>query len=150
MLRGIFIHTGLILGAFVFMEFVAWFTHKFVMHGFLWNLHEDHHRPHTGWWEKNDFFTLFFMSIAIFLIIFGLEKKIYYYFSLGLGVTLYGMGYFLFHDIMFHRRLKILRISAGTSYLKRLVKAHATHHQSRDQRQATCYGFLFASRKYDV
>jgi beta-carotene 3-hydroxylase len=23
----------------------AWFTHKFVMHGFLWNLHLDHHVP---------------------------------------------------------------------------------------------------------
>jgi len=25
------------------MEFVAWFTHKHIMHGFLWNLHKDHH-----------------------------------------------------------------------------------------------------------
>ena len=25
---------------FLFMEFVAWFAHKYVMHGFLWNLHE--------------------------------------------------------------------------------------------------------------
>lgn len=24
-----------ILAAFVFMEFVAWFTHKFLLHGFL-------------------------------------------------------------------------------------------------------------------
>ena len=30
---------------FVFMEFVAWATHKYVMHGFLWYLHEDHHVP---------------------------------------------------------------------------------------------------------
>ena len=27
------------------MEFMAWFTHKYVMHGFLWNLHFDHHKP---------------------------------------------------------------------------------------------------------
>ena len=29
----------------VYMEYVAWFTHKYVMHGSLWVLHEDHHRP---------------------------------------------------------------------------------------------------------
>ncbi len=26
----------LVLLAFFFMEFMAWFTHKYVMHGFLW------------------------------------------------------------------------------------------------------------------
>ena len=25
------------------MEFVAWFAHKYIMHGFLWSLHKDHH-----------------------------------------------------------------------------------------------------------
>ncbi|HCY45426.1 MAG TPA: carotene hydroxylase, partial [Flavobacteriales bacterium] len=25
------------------MEGITWCTHKFVMHGFLWYLHEDHH-----------------------------------------------------------------------------------------------------------
>ena len=26
------------------MEGVTWFVHKYVMHGFLWVLHEDHHQ----------------------------------------------------------------------------------------------------------
>ena len=26
----------LVLTAFLSMEFMAWFTHKYVMHGFLW------------------------------------------------------------------------------------------------------------------
>ncbi|MEO0777155.1 MAG: fatty acid hydroxylase, partial [Bacteroidota bacterium] len=34
------------LAAVVGMEFAAWFTHKYVMHGFLWDWHEDHHQPH--------------------------------------------------------------------------------------------------------
>ena len=25
------------------MEFVAWATHKYLMHGLLWKLHQDHH-----------------------------------------------------------------------------------------------------------
>jgi beta-carotene 3-hydroxylase len=33
----------LIFGAFIFMEFMAWFTHKYIMHGFLWVLHKNHH-----------------------------------------------------------------------------------------------------------
>lgn len=32
------------LATFCFMEFMAWFTHKYVMHGFLWSLHKDHHK----------------------------------------------------------------------------------------------------------
>ena len=27
------------------MEGITWFVHKYVMHGFLWVLHEDHHQP---------------------------------------------------------------------------------------------------------
>ena len=39
------------------MEGVAWFTHKYVMHGFLWVLHKDHHdRSNHSPFEKNDFF----------------------------------------------------------------------------------------------
>ena len=36
-----------VLSAVVGMEFMAWFTHKYVMHGFLWDWHEDHHLPHN-------------------------------------------------------------------------------------------------------
>ncbi|HBT09596.1 MAG TPA: beta-carotene hydroxylase, partial [Leeuwenhoekiella sp.] len=33
---------------FTIMEFMAWFTHKYVMHGFLWVLHRDHHHKDHG------------------------------------------------------------------------------------------------------
>lgn len=32
---------------FIVMEGITWLTHRYVMHGFLWVLHEDHHQP-TG------------------------------------------------------------------------------------------------------
>ena len=43
-----------VFGAYVGMEFIAWFTHKYLMHGLLWNWHEDHHKPHLkeGFFEK--------------------------------------------------------------------------------------------------
>ena len=48
---------GIIVVTAIAMEFVAWFSHKYIMHGFLWSWHEDHHQPHQegdGFFEKND------------------------------------------------------------------------------------------------
>ena len=42
----------IVLTAFLFMEFAAWATHKYVMHGFLWYLHEDHHVPSDKQFQK--------------------------------------------------------------------------------------------------
>ena len=61
-----------LLGTAIFMEYVAWFTHKYVMHGFLWVLHEDHHRPKDRGWQKNDLFAAFFSAISFLLIVIGL------------------------------------------------------------------------------
>jgi beta-carotene 3-hydroxylase len=38
-------YMAITLISFLLMEVVTWCTHKFVMHGFLWVLHEDHHQP---------------------------------------------------------------------------------------------------------
>ena len=38
-----FVNFLVFIGLFVGMEGVAWFAHRYIMHGFLWNLHEDHH-----------------------------------------------------------------------------------------------------------
>ena len=40
------------------MEFVAWFSHKYIMHGFGWAWHRDHHEPHDNKLEKNDLFGI--------------------------------------------------------------------------------------------
>lgn len=51
----------LVTTSFAFMEFIAWSNHKWVMHGFLWSLHKDHHltdidgKPAL---QKNDWFFL--------------------------------------------------------------------------------------------
>ena len=47
------LYTGITIGVFVLMEMITWLTHKYVMHGFLWYLHEDHHQPkYTSPFEK--------------------------------------------------------------------------------------------------
>lgn len=37
----------IVLVTYITMECITWLTHKFVMHGFLWYLHEDHHHQDT-------------------------------------------------------------------------------------------------------
>ena len=92
--------------AFLSMEFVAWFTHKYVMHGFLWILHEDHHLRNHKHLEWNDLFAFIFAIPSVILIVSGLPGfTISFY--LGAGIAFYGFCYFLFHDALVHGRLKI-------------------------------------------
>lgn len=128
--------------AFIFMEFFAWWMHKYVMHGFLWVLHEDHHRRHSGKLEKNDLFTLFFSLIGASLLMLGISGGFNILFYLGVGVTLYGIGYFLFHDILYHHRIQH-RYHPANRYLKSIVRAHALHHSVSGKEGGRSFGFLF-------
>ena len=56
---------------FAVMEGVTWLTHKYVMHGFLWYLHEDHHQPTGHFFEKNDAFFLIFAIPSMACIFYG-------------------------------------------------------------------------------
>ena len=59
--------TVIFIGTFSIMEFNAWWMHRYVMHGFLWNLHEDHHhKKHDSWFEKNDWFFVFYAVIITY------------------------------------------------------------------------------------
>ena len=45
----------------ILMEGITWLTHKYVMPGFLWYLHEDHHQlKYNSIFEKNDLFFVIF------------------------------------------------------------------------------------------
>ena len=51
----------ILIGTFLTMEGITWLTHKYVMHGFLWALHKDHHdHSNEGPLEKNDYFFVIF------------------------------------------------------------------------------------------
>ncbi len=131
---------------FVAMEFVAWFTHKYVMHGFLWTWHESHHRHTKGFFERNDLFFLFFAGIATVLIMLG-AANLDYRFWLGIGVSLYGFSYFIFHDVVIHRRLKIFNKSKNR-YLQAMVKAHRAHHSSKQREHSVSFGLFIIPKKY--
>jgi beta-carotene 3-hydroxylase len=134
---------------FGFMEGVAWFLHRFVMHGLGWYLHEDHHRYTKGRFEKNDIFGLFFSILSFVLIFTGFLAGFDIRFPIGIGVACYGMGYFLVHDIFFHKRIKI-KYRPKSNYMKRVLNAHTIHHQKSKPHKGVCFGFLYASKKYAV
>jgi beta-carotene 3-hydroxylase len=130
---------------FVSMEGVAWFLHKYVMHGFGWYLHEDHHRFTGKRFQKNDLFGLFFGVISFILILTGVLSRLDVKFAVGVGIMLYGIGYFMVHDIFFHRRIRI-SYRPRSEYMKRVLNAHAIHHQKSTAHTGVNFGFLYASR----
>ena len=137
-----------VIFAFVCMEGVAWATHKYIMHGVLWRLHKDHHnKTGNGPFEHNDFFFLFFALPGILCLYFGIYEDINWLFCIGIGITLYGLTYFLLHDIFIHRRMKFLRDSK-LRYFIALRRAHKMHHKHLGKEQGECFGLLLIPRKY--
>jgi beta-carotene 3-hydroxylase len=134
------------LSTYFAMEGVAWLTHKYVMHGFLWSLHESHHRPRHGIFEKNDFFFLFYATIAMILMYFGWEN-LDYRFWMGIGVTAYGFTYFVLHDIFIHRRAKFLD-KLDSRYFRAMRKAHKVHHKKMGKEEGEEFGLLLFKKEH--
>jgi len=131
------------------MEGVAWFMHKYIMHGALWFLHKSHHTNHNHALEVNDIFALIFSIQSMVMISIGITYPEWnILLALGIGITLYGIMYVLFHDIVTHNRLPFLKIKVKNAYLKRVVKAHGVHHRSHKKNDSEAYGFLYAPKKY--
>ncbi len=133
---------------FIAMEPMTWLIHKYVMHGFLWILHQDHHdHSNEGELEKNDYFFIIFAIPAIALFYFGALAGYNYLFFIGLGITLYGVAYFFVHDIFIHQRIKIFS-KTNHPYFLAIRRAHKQHHKHIGKEEGECFGFLFVPIKY--
>lgn len=142
------LYTLITIGVFILMEAITWLMHKYVMHGFLWYLHEDHHQPgypHT--FEKNDTFFIIFAIPSIMLFLFGSIDGVNHLFFIGLGILLYGIAYFLIHDVLIHQRFKWFKRTKN-KYLIGLRKAHKRHHKHLGKEKGECFGMLYVPRKY--
>lgn len=138
----------IIIAVFIMMEGATWLIHKYIMHGFLWVLHRDHHdHSNEGPLELNDWFFVIFAVPAIVLMYYGAKAAFNYLFYIGIGITLYGMAYFLVHDIFIHQRMKILR-DTQNPYLLSIRRAHKQHHKHTGKEQGECFGFLWVPVKY--
>lgn len=144
----IILYVAITLLTFVVMEGVTWLTHKYIMHGLLWYLHEDHHQPgYPHVFEKNDAFFLIFAIPSAFLSYYGLSHFVYELFSVGLGIFLYGVAYFLIHDVLIHQRFNWFRY-VSNPYFRALRKAHKVHHKHLDKEEGECFGMLFVPLRY--
>lgn len=133
---------------FGIMEFMAWFTHKFVMHGFLWSLHKDHHhKDHESWFERNDTFFIFYAVISIGFFLLWQNGILQIGLAIGLGIFAYGLTYFLVHDIFIHQRFKMFR-KAESRYGKAVRRAHKMHHKHLGKEHGECFGMLLFPYKY--
>lgn len=158
----------IVLATIVAMEFVAWISHKYVMHGFGWGWHASHHSPHNatrmaasrslddlgpeqvrgstsggaGWFEKNDLFAVVFAGLAIMLIYAG-TRGMWPLQWIGAGMTAYGALYFVAHDGLVHGRWP-LRYVPRSGYLKRLYQAHRLHHAVDGKDDCVSFAFLWA------
>ena len=133
--------------AFGLMEGAAWSAHKYLMHGFLWRIHEDHHQPTGHTFQKNDLFFLIFAIPSWLCIMLGLMYAISFSTGFGLGIAAYGIVYFLVHDVLIHRRFKWFD-NTQNSYFRAIRKAHKVHHKNQFKEDGECFGMLIDPFKY--
>jgi len=135
------------LVTFILMEGITWLTHRYVMHGFLWYLHEDHHQKGPGFFEKNDAFFVIFAIPSWLCIMLGSMNQVYWVVSIGAGIALYGFAYFLVHEIIIHQRFKLFTRS-NNRYIKAIRWAHKMHHKHIGKEEGESFGMLLVARKY--
>ena len=143
----IWIYIFITLLTFCIMEGITWLTHKYIMHGFLWYFHEDHHQPAGTIFEKNDIFFLIFAIPSWLCIMLGSMHQQYYAVSIGAGIAMYGAAYFLVHEIIIHQRFKLFTRS-NNRYIKAIRWAHKMHHKHLDKQEGESFGMLLVAKKY--
>ena len=138
---------ALVIATVLAMEGVAWASHKYIMHGWGWGWHRDHHEPHDNFLEKNDRYALVGAALSIGMFAAGSplirgegawEPGTW----IGLGVLFYGIIYTLVHDGLVHQRW--FRWVPKRGYAKRLVQAHKLHHATIGKEGGVSFGFVLA------
>ncbi len=139
------------LAAYVGMEFVAWSAHRYLMHGPLWSWHEDHHKPKyekTGFWEKNDrFFIVFAIPSMCSYMAGSLYADYRWLLFVGIGISLYGLTYFLIHDVYIHQRFRWFK-QLDSKYSRAILKAHGSHHSVTSKEDCESFGLLVVEPKF--
>lgn len=138
---------AIIFATIIAMECVAWASHKYIMHGFGWGWHRDHHEPHDNMLEKNDLFGL--VGAAMSISMFALGSPMVMGAGawdpatwIGLGILCYGVIYTAVHDGLVHQRY--FKYVPRSGYAKRLVQAHKLHHATIGKEGGVSFGFIFA------
>jgi beta-carotene 3-hydroxylase len=125
------------------LEVVSYALHRWVFHGVLWKIHRTHHVSRHSPFELNDLFSISFAAAAIALLIAGLDDPLRSpAFGIGVGFTIYGLLYFLIHDVLTHHRYFTVR--SDNRLVQAIKRAHLRHHHSSERGGQEPFGlFLF-------
>jgi len=143
----VILHILILFLTFFVMEFMAWATHKYLMHGLGWYFHKDHHQPTKGVFEKNDVYFLIYAIPSWLLIMFGMMAGNDFRVPIGFGILLYGIAYFLVHEVFIHQRLPWFKRTDNV-YFRAIRKAHKVHHKHLEKEEGECFGMLVVPIKY--
>jgi len=139
------LNIGIVLITIAAMEAASWAMHKYLFHGPLWFIHKTHHQQRHGWFELNDLFSIGFAALSLWLMWVGHFTSDYRLW-IGVGISVYGLIYFIFHDWFIHNRFKAFK--SNNPYLKGIRRAHKIHHKSTEKNPAEEFGLLVASKKW--
>ena len=133
---------------FIAVEIFSYIAHRFLFHGVLWKIHQTHHTARKGAFELNDIFSVIFALCSMFLMIFAAKPLIYSIsFPFGLGISIYGLIYFIIHDFFTHRRF--LPFKSNSKLLLTIRAAHQRHHQTTEKIGIAPYGlFIFEYARF--
>ena len=81
-----------------------------------------------------------------FVILWG-EAGFWAGLPIAIGIFVYGLSYFVVHDIFIHQRFKILR-NINNKYARGLRRAHKMHHKNIHKEKGECFGMLWVPTKY--
>ena len=145
----ILVNLAIVIVTVAAMEYAAYWVHRHVMHGASgWGWHASHHEAHDDLLEKNDLYAVFFAGIAIALFWIGSAywNPIWW---VGMGVSVYGLLYFIVHDGLVHQRWPFRHVPRS-GYLQRLYQAHKLHHAVEGRDGCVSFGFLYAPPVRDL
>lgn len=116
------------------MEPATALIHRYVMHLVGWAWHKSHHERIGKPFELNDLFPIVFSFVAIALFLLGRSNSVFT--AIGIGVTLYGLVYFVVHELIIHSRF--FKISNNNWLFSYWRFSHNVHHQYNK----APYGFI--------
>ena len=90
---------------------------------------------------------MIFAVPSMFLIMFGSMNGGDFRVWMGAGIALYGLAYFLVHDVFIHQRIAWFR-RADNFYFRAIRKAHKVHHKHLGKEEGECFGMLIVPFKY--
>ena len=131
-----------IVAGFVGVELASYVVHRWLFHGPLWFIHQTHHLRRRGTFEWNDLFSMGAGVASLPLFWMGRADPLNSVaLPIGIGIALFGVLYFILHDLYTHRRFAPFK--TDNRFAQTIRRAHQRHHQSAEKDGLEPYGLFF-------